>query len=303
MNTIDREEDDVEAVSAGILDEISTLLGSGDKEEEAVASTSNSNPSSLLPKMTSEQVEIDHAIDNNNATPNEDILKTNTQQRGNTTEGLDLEQVFMEDFISGVANNTVNKHSVKTQQVIDILQKEILANGEHNWVVIFSSFNLMLDLIAYYLKRNSIPFLTITGYTPVQVKKSNLKQFAPLVPENGIQMVSVAIFTDNWWNPFVEAQAKACVWRVNQPKDVVSYQRIKQDSIESQGLIDSQTQKLNLLTRMSNTIVDESSKVPISLNLQRKMTYDDDDDDDDDDLKRKEKESERRRLLNRIAVQ
>ncbi|ORX76525.1 hypothetical protein K493DRAFT_151170, partial [Basidiobolus meristosporus CBS 931.73] len=58
-----------------------------------------------------------------------------------------------------------------------------------------------------------------------------------------LQMVSVAIFTDNWQNLFVEAQAKACVWRMNQPKDVVSYQLIKQDSIESQGLIDSQTQK------------------------------------------------------------
>ncbi|ORX83463.1 hypothetical protein K493DRAFT_240019, partial [Basidiobolus meristosporus CBS 931.73] len=58
-----------------------------------------------------------------------------------------------------------------------------------------------------------------------------LKQFVLPVPENEIwvllmnlkcgafglnlQMVSVMIFTDNWWNLFVEAHAKACVQRVN----------------------------------------------------------------------------------------
>ncbi|ORY04528.1 hypothetical protein K493DRAFT_175361, partial [Basidiobolus meristosporus CBS 931.73] len=115
-------------------------------------------------------------------------------------------------------------------------------------VIIFSGFNLMLDIVAYHLREQSIEHLKITGSTPVWIQKSSIDTFALPVPEGEIcvllinikcgafglnlQMALAVIIADNWWNPYVEIQAKARVWRVNQPNNVSSYQLVMQDSIE-----------------------------------------------------------------------
>ncbi|ORX93459.1 hypothetical protein K493DRAFT_187260, partial [Basidiobolus meristosporus CBS 931.73] len=114
--------------------------------------------------------------------------------------------------------------------------------------IIFSGFNLMLDIVAYHLREQSIEHLKITGSTPVRIQKSSIDTFALPVPEGEIcvllinikcgafglnlQMALAVIIADNWWNPYVEIQAKARVWRVNQPNNVSSYQLVMQDSIE-----------------------------------------------------------------------
>ncbi|ORX95397.1 hypothetical protein K493DRAFT_301514 [Basidiobolus meristosporus CBS 931.73] len=132
-------------------------------------------------------------------------------QRGLALE--DSNRVFIQDFLTGVTNNTVNKHSGKTRKIMEILL-EIQENKEHARVVIFSGFNLMLDIVAYHLREQSIEHLKITGSTPVWIQKSSIDTFALPVPEGEIcvllinikcgafglnlQMASAVIIANNW---------------------------------------------------------------------------------------------------------
>ncbi|KAK9766427.1 hypothetical protein K7432_004482 [Basidiobolus ranarum] len=127
----------------------------------------------------------------------------------------------------------------------------------------------------------------IQGSTTVKVRVARIKEFAEAVPDNGIkvmlinlrcgayglnlQMASVVIFADNWWNPYVEMQAKAWVWRVNQTNIVDSYQLVMQNSIESENVIRSQSRKLNLFGRISNRLTNDSSENDIENELQEQL--------------------------------
>ena len=115
-------------------------------------------------------------------------------------------------------------------------------------VLVFSQFAEMLDLIQAELERLALPFLSLTGATPVSKRADIVGRFQRL--EVPVMLISLkaggvglnltaadtVIHVDPWWNPAVEAQASARAHRIGQDKPVFVYKLVVAGSIEERML-------------------------------------------------------------------
>ncbi|MEL4177353.1 DEAD/DEAH box helicase [Roseateles sp. PN1] len=132
---------------------------------------------------------------------------------------------------------------------------ELVAEGRR--VLVFSQFAEMLGLIEAELERLDLPFLSLTGATPVSARGALVRRFQAL--EVPVMLVSLkaggvglnltaadtVIHVDPWWNPAVEAQASARAHRIGQDKPVFVYKLVVAGSIEER-MLDLQARKLKL---------------------------------------------------------
>jgi SNF2 family DNA or RNA helicase len=109
-------------------------------------------------------------------------------------------------------------------------------------------------LIAEDLQRLDLPFLTLTGSTPVSQRADIVRRFQAL--ESPLMLISLkaggvglnltaadtVIHVDPWWNPAVEAQASARAHRIGQDKPVFVYKLVVAGSIEER-MLDLQARK------------------------------------------------------------
>ena len=121
-------------------------------------------------------------------------------------------------------------------------------------MLVFSQFAEMLALIAEDLQRLDLPFLTLTGSTPVSQRADIVRRFQAL--ESPLMLISLkaggvglnltaadtVIHVDPWWNPAVEAQASARAHRIGQDKPVFVYKLVVAGSIEER-MLDLQARK------------------------------------------------------------
>jgi superfamily II DNA or RNA helicase len=123
---------------------------------------------------------------------------------------------------------------------------ELVAEGRR--VLVFSQFTEMLALVQAELTAIEMPFLMLTGDTPLRSRAAVVRQFqAKAVP---IMLVSLkaggvglnltaadtVIHLDPWWNPAVEQQATARAHRIGQDQPVFVYKLVVQGSIEERML-------------------------------------------------------------------
>jgi len=118
----------------------------------------------------------------------------------------------------------------------------LVAQGRR--VLVFSQFTAMLKLIALELDDLQLPWLGLTGQTPVAQRGQVVRDFqAGLVPlmlislkAGGVGLnltaADTVILVDPWWNPAVEEQAIARAHRIGQQQAVLVYRLIIEGSIE-----------------------------------------------------------------------
>ena len=123
---------------------------------------------------------------------------------------------------------------------------ELVAEGRR--VLVFSQFTEMLALIEVELPSLGLPYLSLTGDTPVSRRAGLVKRFQD--QEVALMLVSLkaggvglnltaadtVIHVDPWWNPAVDAQASARAHRIGQDKPVFVYKLVVAGSIEERML-------------------------------------------------------------------
>ncbi|MBA2721555.1 MAG: DEAD/DEAH box helicase, partial [Methylibium sp.] len=115
-------------------------------------------------------------------------------------------------------------------------------------VLIFSQFTEMLALVQQELTALGLPFLSLTGDTPVRARGEVVRQFqAQAVPllllslkAGGVGLnltaADTVIHLDPWWNPAVEQQASDRAHRIGQDQPVIVYKLVVVGSIEERML-------------------------------------------------------------------
>jgi superfamily II DNA or RNA helicase len=122
----------------------------------------------------------------------------------------------------------------------------LIAEGRR--VLVFSQFTEMLALIEGELDALQLPWLALTGRTPVARRGDVVQRFqageVPLLLVSlkaggqGLNLTAAdtVIHVDPWWNPAVEAQATARAHRIGQDQPVFVYKLIAEGSIEERML-------------------------------------------------------------------
>ena len=115
-------------------------------------------------------------------------------------------------------------------------------------LLVFSQFTEMLGLVEIELADLQLPFLVLTGETPVRERGAVVRQFqAKAVPilllslkAGGVGLnltaADTVIHLDPWWNPAVEQQATARAHRIGQDQPVFVYKLVVAGSIEERML-------------------------------------------------------------------
>ncbi|MCV2353783.1 DEAD/DEAH box helicase [Paucibacter sp. B2R-40] len=167
---------------------------------------------------------------------------------------LKLRQVCCDPFLIKGMAMAADTERAKLELLSEMLP-ELLAEGRR--VLVFSQFAEMLGLIADELDRLALPFLTLTGATPVAARGEIVRRFQaqelPLMlislKAGGVGLnltaADTVIHVDPWWNPAVEAQASARAHRIGQDKPVFVYKLVVAGSIEER-MLELQQRKLAL---------------------------------------------------------
>ncbi len=115
-------------------------------------------------------------------------------------------------------------------------------------LLVFSQFTEMLSLVEPELSELQLPFLVLTGDTPVRERGAVVRLFqAKAVPilllslkAGGVGLnltaADTVIHLDPWWNPAVEQQATARAHRIGQDQPVFVYKLVVAGSIEERML-------------------------------------------------------------------
>ncbi|HEY0820530.1 MAG TPA: DEAD/DEAH box helicase [Rhizobacter sp.] len=122
----------------------------------------------------------------------------------------------------------------------------LVAEGRR--VLVFSQFTQLLSLIELELEALALPWLALTGRTPVAARGEVVRRFqageAPVLLVSlkaggqGLNLTAAdtVVHMDPWWNPAVEAQATARAHRLGQAQPVFVYRLIAEGSIEERML-------------------------------------------------------------------
>lgn len=158
---------------------------------------------------------------------------------------LKLRQVCCDPHLLKGAKTPKTMERAKLELLRDMLPA-LVDEGRH--VLVFSQFTEMLGLIEIELDALQLPWLALTGRTPVAQRGAVVKRFqAQEVP---ILLVSLkagglglnltaadtVIHMDPWWNPAVEEQATARAHRIGQDQPVFVYKLVVEGSIEERML-------------------------------------------------------------------
>ena len=124
-------------------------------------------------------------------------------------------------------------------------------------VLVFSQFTTMLALVEAALDALALPFLVLTGDTPVRERGEVVRRFqerqVPVLllslKAGGVGLnltaADTVIHFDPWWNPAVEQQASDRAHRIGQTQPVFVYKLVVEGSIEER-LLALQSRKATL---------------------------------------------------------
>lgn len=122
----------------------------------------------------------------------------------------------------------------------------LVAEGRR--ILVFSQFTELLALLAHELDAMPLPWLALTGRTPVAERGEVVRRFqaqeVPLLLVSlkagglGLNLTAAdtVIHLDPWWNPAVQEQATARAHRIGQDQPVFVYKLIAEGSIEERML-------------------------------------------------------------------
>jgi len=140
--------------------------------------------------------------------------------------------MFMEDY---------RESTGKLEALLDIIS-ELKEAGRR--VLVFSQFTTMLDIIEGELNNHGIEYCRLDGGTPQKLRSKIIGDFTEgqatvfliSLKAGGIGLnltaADTVIHCDPWWNPSVEEQASARVYRIGQKKSVQIIYLIAKGTIE-----------------------------------------------------------------------
>jgi len=158
---------------------------------------------------------------------------------------LKLRQVCCDPWLVKGSKLPATMPRAKLEWLRDMLP-ELVAEGRR--VLVFSQFTEMLALVATELEALQLPFLSLTGETPVRERGAVVKRFqakeAPVfllsLKAGGVGLnltaADTVIHLDPWWNPAVERQATDRAHRIGQDRPVFVYKLVVEGSIEERML-------------------------------------------------------------------
>ena len=158
---------------------------------------------------------------------------------------LKLRQVCCDPLLVKGSKLPSTMPRAKLEWLCDMLP-ELVAEGRR--VLVFSQFTEMLALVATELEALALPFLELTGETPVRARGAVVDRFqAKEVPifllslkAGGVGLnltaADTVIHLDPWWNPAVERQATDRAHRIGQDQPVFVYKLVAEGSIEERML-------------------------------------------------------------------
>ncbi|MFZ6819916.1 DEAD/DEAH box helicase [Undibacterium sp. Ji22W] len=162
---------------------------------------------------------------------------------------LKLRQVCCDPHLLKGAKMSENMERAKLDLFSEMLPS-LVAEGRR--ILVFSQFTEMLDLMAVQLEKLALPFLSLTGKTPVAQRGAVVARFQNQDDDNAppIMLISLkaggvglnltaadtVIHMDPWWNPAVEEQATSRAHRIGQDKKVFVYKLVVEGSIEERIL-------------------------------------------------------------------
>jgi len=158
---------------------------------------------------------------------------------------LKLRQVCCDPCLVKGSKLPATMPRAKLEWLRDMLP-ELVAEGRR--MLVFSQFTEMLALLAVELRTLALPFLELTGDTPVRARGEVVARFqAGEVPvfllslkAGGVGLnltaADTVIHLDPWWNPAVERQATDRAHRIGQDQPVFVYKLVVEGSIEERML-------------------------------------------------------------------
>jgi superfamily II DNA or RNA helicase len=158
---------------------------------------------------------------------------------------LKLRQVCCDPYLVKGTKTPLTMERAKMALLLNMLP-ELVAEGRR--VLVFSQFTEMLTLVQAELAAIELPYLMLTGDTPVRSRGAVVRQFqSKAVPillvslkAGGVGLnltaADTVIHLDPWWNPAVEQQATARAHRIGQDQPVFVYKLVVQGSIEERML-------------------------------------------------------------------
>lgn len=137
--------------------------------------------------------------------------------------------------------------------------------GPGHKALVFSQFSSFLEIIGNSLRKNEIPYETITGATPKAKRGAIVKRFHTDDKLNvflislkaggrgmDITAADYVYLMDPWWNPFAELQAIGRAHRDQQTRPVFAYKVITKNTIEEK-VLELQTTKRELVDSIITT--------------------------------------------------
>ncbi len=162
---------------------------------------------------------------------------------------LKLRQVCCDPYLLKGASFPKRAPKTMERAKLELLRDMLPALvAEGRRVLVFSQFTEMLGLIETELDALQLPWLALTGRTPVAQRGSVVQRFqAQEVPiflvslkAGGLGLnltaADTVIHMDPWWNPAVEEQATARAHRIGQGQPVFVYKLVVEGSIEERML-------------------------------------------------------------------
>jgi superfamily II DNA or RNA helicase len=156
---------------------------------------------------------------------------------------LKLRQVCCDPRLVPLASAKKIKQSAKLELLMELLP-ELLAQGRK--VLLFSQFTSMLELIEEELKKQSIPWVKLTGQSQnrdaliTRFTSGEVPLFLISLKAGGVGLnltqADTVIHYDPWWNPAVENQATDRAHRIGQTQQVMVYKLVAQGTIEERML-------------------------------------------------------------------
>jgi superfamily II DNA or RNA helicase len=158
---------------------------------------------------------------------------------------LKLRQVCCDPRLLRGAATPPDMERAKMEWLTDMLP-ELVREGRR--MLVFSQFTQMLALVEDELRAIQLPFLVLTGETPVAARGAVVAQFQALaapvfllsLKAGGVGLnltaADTVIHLDPWWNPAVEQQATDRAHRIGQSLPVFVYKLVVQGSIEEKML-------------------------------------------------------------------
>lgn len=135
--------------------------------------------------------------------------------------------------------------SAKLETCVDLIRD---GTGGGHRILLFSQFTSMLDIIGKRLKKEGIPFYSLTGETPKEERirlagafgQDEVMVFLISLKAGGtglnLTAADMVIHYDPWWNVAAQNQATDRAYRIGQDKKVTVFKLIMKDTVEENML-------------------------------------------------------------------